>query len=44
MDIRKHFFRERVVQHWSRLPREMVDSHALEVFKQSVDEALKDRV
>lgn len=44
MGIGKHFFRESVVQHWSRLPREVVESKALEVFKRGVDEALKDMV
>lgn len=44
MDIRKQFFRERVVQHWNRLPREMVESHALKVFKRGVDEGRKDMV
>ncbi|KFP12158.1 hypothetical protein Z169_13730, partial [Egretta garzetta] len=44
LDIRKKFFTMRVVDHWNRLPREVVEAPSLETFKARLDGALSNLI
>ncbi|KFP22088.1 hypothetical protein Z169_14273, partial [Egretta garzetta] len=44
LDIRKKFFTMRMVKHWNRLPREVVEAPSLETFKARLDGALSNLV
>ena len=44
MGIRRNVFTGRVIKPWNRLPREVVESPSLEVFRRRVDVALGDTV
>ena len=44
LDIRKKLFTVRVVRHWNRLPREVVNTLTLEALKSRLDGALSNLV
>jgi len=44
LDIKKNFFTEKVIKCRIRLPREVVESSSLEIFKTLVDMVLRDMV
>jgi len=39
-NMRKNFFPLRVMEHWKRLPREVVESPSLKIFKTHMDVVL----
>jgi len=44
LDIRKTFFTVRVVKHWNRLPREVVETPSLATFRARLDGTLSNLI
>ncbi|KFP17272.1 hypothetical protein Z169_03412, partial [Egretta garzetta] len=44
LDLRKKFFTMRVVKHWNRLPREVMEAPSLKAFKTRLDRALSNLI
>jgi len=44
LDIRKEFFTMRVVRHWNKLPKEVVDGLSLEVIEVRLDRVLSNLI
>ena len=42
LDIRKHFFSQRVVNAWNKLPQHVVDAPSINSFKNRLDNLWKD--
>jgi len=40
LNMRKNFFTLRVMEHWNRLPRELVESPSLQIFKTHLNKVL----
>ena len=40
LNMRKNFFTLRVMEHWNRLPKEVVETPSLEIFKTHLDKVL----